>query len=362
MTDPSPDRTDPQAAPNQGEKIEAHTPLVATAHLPAVGGRIGSELEHFIVEELPLYEASGEGEHLYVFLEKRGATTQDLIQAVARTANVRPQDVGAAGMKDKHAITRQWLSLPATARPPEDWELPEFATLLERSRHRNKLRTGHLRANRFELFVRGAGAEGADEARARLTQLAERGVPAYFGAQRFGRDGANLEAARRWIVEGGRAPRDRFRKKLLVSTLQAALFNELCAERVREGTMDGAIDGDLMRKEETGGLFVCESVEIDRERARRFEISATGPMFGAKMRSPEGEALAREQAALARWNLRPEDLDRFRASGAGTRRPYRVRLTNPRLEVEPDGIRLLFTLPSGAYATVVLAELVRSSA
>lgn len=322
-------------------------------------GVIRATPEDFRVDEVPAYEPEGSGDHLFVRFEKTGLGTPEAVRRIARALDVDPRETGYAGLKDRHAVTRQWASFlfgdPARL---EEADI-DGVTVLETARHRHKLRTGHLRGNRFILFVRGASGN-VEEAEARLATLARRGVPAYFGEQRFGHGGQNLEDARRWLVEGGRAPRDRFKKKLLVSTLQAALFNELCAERVREGTMDGAIAGDLMRKEETGGLFVSDDVERDRQRAQDFEVSATGPMVGAKMRWPEGEALAREEAALARWKLRPEDLERFRASGAGTRRPYRVRLSEPRLEVEPEGVRLMFTLPSGAYATVVLAELVRA--
>ncbi len=325
---------------------------------PPLKGAVRARPEDFRVDEVPAYLPEGSGDHLFVRFEKTGLDTKEAVRRIARALDVDPREAGFAGMKDRHAVTRQWASfLFGDAARLEAADI-EGVKVLEASRHRNKLRTGHLAANRFDLFVRGASGDSAGDARARLETLARRGVPAYYGEQRFGRDGANLEAAHRWLVEGGRAPRDRFQKKLLVSTLQAAIFNELCAERVLEGTMDGAIEGDLLRKEETGGLFVSEALEVDRERAGRFEISATGPMIGAKMRWPEGEARAREEAALARWRLSPADLERFRASGEGTRRPYRVRLTDARLEVEPEGVRLLFTLPSGAYATIVLAELV----
>lgn len=325
-----------------------------------LAGRVRDRPEDFRVDEIPAYAPEGTGDHLFVRFEKVGLDTKQAVDRIARVLGVDPREAGFAGMKDRHAITRQWASFLFGDEAKLRGAHIEGVTVLETARHRHKLRTGHLRGNRFELFVRGATGERADEAKARLQTLARRGVPAYFGEQRFGRGGENLARARRWIIERGPAPHDRFARKLLVSTLQAAIFNELCAERVREGSIDGAIDGDLMRKEDTGGLFVSQAVDIDAERAARFEISATGPMVGATMRWPEGEARAREEAALARWNLRPEDLERFRAAGPGTRRPYRVKLGDPQLEIEPDGVRLLFTLPAGAYATVVLAELVRA--
>jgi tRNA pseudouridine13 synthase len=141
--------------------------------------------------------------------------------------------------------------------------------------------------------------------------------------------------------------------------LQSSLFNVLCAARVRAGELASVVDGDLCRKEETGGLFLVEDVATEAERAARFEISATGPMFGAKMRWPEREAKRREEEVLAGGGLDLEALARFAKWGEGTRRPYRVRLGNPEIESDEDGIVVAFDLPAGAYATVVMRELTR---
>ncbi len=316
--------------------------------------------EDFRVDEVPAYLPEGEGDHLFVRFEKTGLDTPQAVRRIASVLGVDPKNAGWAGLKDRHAVTRQWASFlfgdPAKLEGAEI----EGVRVLEAARHRNKLRTGHLSANRFELVVRCDEVAGLEEAQRRLGDLERRGVPAYYGEQRFGRDGHNLVAARRWLVEGGKAPRDRFRRKLYVSTLQASIFNDLLAARVTEGTMDDVVPGDLLRKEDTGGLFASERTEDDRPRAARFEVSATGPMFGARMRWPEGEAAEREEAALREAGLTRADLERFRSSGEGTRRPYRFKLGDPAIEPVPDGIRLCFTLPSGAYATVVLRELVRA--
>ncbi len=329
-----------------------------TGSPPPLTGVVRAEPADFRVDEVPAYEPEGSGDHLFVRFEKIGLDTPEAVKRIAAALSVSPKDAGWAGLKDRHAITRQWASFlfgdPARLEGAEI----EGVRILEAARHRNKLRTGHLRANRFELRIRCDDVSGLPEAQVRLAELERRGVPAYFGEQRFGREGQNLDAARRWLIEGGRAPRDRFRRKLYVSTLQSALFNEMLAERVREGTMDGLVPGDLMRKEDTGGLFVSEGDE-DRARVTAFEISATGPMIGDRMRWPEGEAKAREEAAMARWGLEREHLARFRSSGEGTRRPYRFRLSDPAIEPVPEGALVSFTLPSGAYATVVLRELVQ---
>jgi tRNA pseudouridine13 synthase len=316
-------------------------------------GTIRSAAADFRVDEVPAYSPCGEGEHLYVRFEKIDLDTREAVRRIARALGVHERDSGVAGMKDRRAITTQWASFGrGEAERLNDSEI-DGVRVLEVSRHTNKLRTGHLRANRFDILVRGGAHDTIDDVRARLDELARRGVPNYYGEQRFGRD--NLGAARRWLLEGGRAPRDRFERKLLVSTLQSSLFNELLAERVRERSIDSVIDGDLLRKEETGGMFVTEGPG-DVERAARFEVSATGPMFGAKMRWPEGEAKRREEATLERAGVSMATLEQFEKSGAGTRRPYRVQIEGAEVLADPDGVRLRFTLPSGAYATVVLRE------
>lgn len=330
-----------------------------TGSPPPLIGVVRAEPADFRVDEVPAYPPEGSGDHLFVRFEKEGLDTPEAVRRIAGALGVSAKDAGWAGLKDRHAITRQWASFLFGDPAGLEGQSIEGVRVLETARHRHKLRTGHLRANRFELRVRCEDTRGLDEARARLEELARRGTPAYFGEQRFGREGQNLDAARRWIVEGGRAPKDRWKRKLYVSTLQSALFNELLADRIREGTIDGVIPGDLLRKEDTGGLFVSESTEEDRERAARFEISATGPMFGDRMRWPEGEAKAREEAALERWGLTREHLARFRSSGEGTRRPYRFRIDDASIDAVPEGALVRFTLPSGAYATVVLRELVR---
>lgn len=321
-------------------------------------GAVRERPEDFVVDEIPAYLPSGAGDHLYVRFEKRELTTPDAVRRIARAVGVDPRAAGFAGMKDKHAITTQWASFERG--DPAGLDAPlEGLRVLERARHGNKLRTGHLAGNRFDLLLRGAHAADAPRAEAILAVLTARGVPAYFGPQRFGRDGDTLGDALRWLVGGGRPPRDRFRQKLLASAFQSALFNELLAARIREGLFTAVIAGDLLQKVETGGLFVSEDPAVDGPRAEAFEVTATGPMFGPKMRWPEGEARAREEAVLRAHGLEPASLRALGKAGPGTRRPYRVRLADATVSAEPEGVRLRFTLPAGAYATVVLRELLR---
>ncbi len=320
-----------------------------------LAGRIRVTPEDFRVVEELAYEAAGEGEHLYVRFEKTELTTPEAVRRIAAALDVDPRGSGWAGLKDRRAITEQWASFHRADPARLDRATIDGVRILEAKPHGHKLRTGHVRSNRFALVVRG---EADVEATARaLDELARRGVPNYFGEQRFGVGGSNLARAVRWLLEGGRPPRKKHERKLFVSTFQSALFNELLGARVAARELDAVVDGDLLRKEDSGGLFVTEDPAVDGPRAAAFELSATGPMFGARMRWPEGEAKAREEATLAAWGMRPEDLNAFRAAGPGTRRPYRAQLLDARAEAHPEGARIVMTLPAGVYATVVLREL-----
>ena len=328
---------------------------------PAISGLLKDRPEDFRVDEIPAYSPSGAGEHLFVHFEKTGLDTKEAVRRIARALEVEPRDAGFAGLKDRHAITTQWASFHRGDRARLDGAAIDGVRVISAELHENKLRTGHLRGNRFRLRLRGTPEDALPIARERLERLASHGAPNYFGEQRFGRDRDNAVRARAWIVEGGRPPREPFERKLLVSAWQSDLFNQLCAERVRDGSWCSVIDGDLCKKEETGGMFVSAEPEVDRERAARFEISATGPMFGASMRWPEREALRREEETLARAGIADRALlARFAKAGEGTRRPYRVKLGSPEIEADSEGLVLAFDLPSGAYATVVLREITRN--
>jgi tRNA pseudouridine13 synthase len=333
----------------------------STDHLGAIHGELKVSPEDFEVEEIPAYAPSGEGEHLYLWIEKRGLNTQDAIRALGEALGTGPDGAGSAGLKDRDALTRQWLSFH-TPRTPEPAELErEGLRVLAVSRHGNKLRTGHLQGNRFRLRLRGTPASELSTARAIAEQLVSHGMPNYFGAQRFGRGGDNLRRAYAWIAERGKPPGPPFLRKLFVSTLQSALFNVWLGERVAAGRVGTTVPGDVLRKEETGGMFVSSDAAVDAPRVTSWEISPTGPMFGASMRSAQAEEAEIEQALLARFGLDAAAFERVHKAGEGTRRVARIRPTE--LELSPleggEGLALAFTLPKGAYATVLVAELTK---
>jgi tRNA pseudouridine13 synthase len=350
---------DPVASARALSARLSHLPQL-TGDIPRVQGELKLRPEDFEVEELPAYPPGGSGEHLYLWIEKRELNTQDAVARIAQSIGARTDGAGYAGLKDRRAVTRQWLSFHHAATPEPAQIAVEGVRVLAVSRHVNKLRTGHLRGNRFTVRLTGVPTEHDAHASAALARLAEQGLPNYYGAQRFGFEGKNLSSAWAWIVGGGRPPGKPFLRKLFVSTLQSALFNAWLGDRIEAGELLCALEGDIMRKEETGGLFACSDAALDSERVRSWEISATGPMFGARMRSAEATALARELALLERFGVASEHFERVARSGEGTRRPSRVRVSDIAQRRDGEDLVLSFTLPKGSYATVLLAELTKT--
>jgi len=338
--------------------------------------RIKSTPEDFVVEEVPLYEPSGEGSHVYVRFTKRDLTTEQAVSRIARALGAEPREAGIAGMKDKVAVTTQTVSfLSPTGTSPDVVE--ERARALgdslegiqvhEARRHTNKLKPGHLAENRFTIVVRGLPPGSREGVVAALEEVGKRGLPNAFGAQRFGREGDNAERARAWIMGEGPAPRDPRLRRLHWSSLQSAVFNAVLGARIQEGTWHLPIEGDLVKRRPSGGLFICTDVQADRARAEQGEVTPTGPMVGVKMRSPEGAALALERAICEQILGKTFDLERTKKLGEGTRRALRlwvgdlrVEAVTPRPEEEQaEGLRVYFVLPKGAYATTVLEAAIR---
>ncbi len=309
--------------------------------------------EDFEVEELPAYLPSGEAgaEHLFLWVEKRGVSTPDAAKRLCRALGLKERDISWAGLKDKQAVTRQFFCISSKV-DVSAFSDPDVR-ILEAKRHRNKLKNGHLRGNRFKLVVRQVADAAAF--RAAFDRLVAEGVPNFFGEQRFG--SRNAEVGKKLLLEGGRLPR--FERKLMLSAYQSLLFNRALERRIAAGTLSTALKGDVLKKHETGGEFVCAEPAVDQPRVAAFEVSPTGPMFGPEMRRAEGDVGAAEQALLDEEGI---TLKTFEAGGdetRGTRRLFRVQLGEPSLSIEGDVARLAFSLPSGSYATVVLDVLTR---
>ena len=328
-----------------------------------------SRPEDFVVDELPAYRPCGQGEHLYLTFRKVGLTTLDAIGALARALGVDPRGTGFAGMKDRHAVTTQTASFPFPLARAVEADVAAIAvpgvTILEVARHGNKLKPGHLEGNRFTIVLRDLAPADVDVARAALEAAGRAGVPNEFGPQRFGRDGDNPERALAWLAGRERGPRDKRQQRLLFSALQSRWFNQVLARREAEGTWAEILPGDLAKKHDSGGLFPVplDGPDLDDARARGVAgaISPTGPMFGSKMRWPEGAPRAIEDAVMAEGFGDPAKLEAFRHLGEGTRRSLRLEVSGLAVTplVDGGGLTVSFVLPKGGYATTVLGRACR---
>jgi tRNA pseudouridine13 synthase len=352
---------------SRDSRLQPSEPLLTSA-LPGTGGVIRHP-EDFIVEELPAYLPQGEGEHVFAWIEKRLLTTPKAVEILARHVGASSRDCGYAGMKDKHAVTRQWISLPvgtderALARfdfIPQDESLGEQLRVLEVRRHKNKLRTGHLRGNRFCVRLRELDVdenEGEKRASHAICVL-ERGMPNYFGAQRFGARGNNAQFAREILAGSARPPRDKRRRRLIASALQSELFNALLAKRLSEGRLFTMFDGDVLQKRDSGGLFVSEARSVDQKRLDERKVTTTGPLWGPRTPLARGgsEAEIFEAGLLERSGLSVADFERFGRDARGGRRPLFVIPARLAVLRADGGLELQFELSAGSYATTLIRE------
>lgn len=348
------------------ERTDWELPYYSPATL-RVGGVFKLSPEDFEVEEIPAYLPSGEGDHRYLWIEKTNVAAEQLVRHIAQTMGIRRDDVGVAGLKDRQAVTRQWISVPFSEEHDlEQLNMPNIRVLSE-SRHRNKLKTGHLKGNKFTLWLRDV----TPDAGSHLTQLVDfinaNGVPNYFGDQRFGRDGETLDLGMK-LLKGEETPksipfsRRKFLLRLALSAVQSQLFNELLAERIRTQSVSDVAEGDVMEVAASGGLFHVDDVDEARERVGSGEILTTGPLFGAKMKSPTGTSRERELAVLAAHGLSLDDFNRFPKLTRGARRSLLIHPHEVAGEyvAAEKSVRLSFDLPSGSYATIVLREFTKS--
>lgn len=347
---------DPAGAADRRERLSfswSKLPFVVP-EAPGTGGEIRSVPEDFVVEEVPLYQPSGQGSHLYLLVRKRSLTTRDLVTALVG-AGVSEVAIGVAGLKDKHAVTTQWLSLPERDEAAVEAlvALPGVE-VLERSLHGNKLGLGHLRGNRFRVTIRRTRPEAARAARTALQMLAERGAPNWFGPQRFGRYGSNAYDGWR-VLRGEHVPGGHRLNRFFVSALQSLFFNEVLAERVRAGLYETVVEGDWARKHDTGGTFLVEDESGESHRAAALEISATVPLYGRKVKPSPAKAGEIESGVLGELGLGWKDF----TSRRGDRRITRILVSASHVTEVENGLVLEFELPKGSYATSVLREVMK---
>ena len=404
-----------------------------TADVPGIGGRLKQRPEDFLVEEMPAYEPCGEGEHIFMMIEKRELGTMELVRILAQHFGVATGAIGVAGLKDKFALTRQVVSVHAPGKKIEDFPMirDERIGVLWTDYHRNKLRRGQLAGNRFSVRIRDVRPTDVRHALACFRILETSGVPNRLGEQRFGARANNHLIGRALVLgdargaidcllgpEAGEAEPPRFRSayasgdfatalqytprrltaesaalrvlarggdharalkaidrrviEFFLSAMQSAVFNAVLDARMASGTLGELGVGDIAFKHDNGACFAVGEADLAdgalRPRLDRLEISPTGPMWGGAMMRASGEVGVREVAALERFGLRTSDIEAFgrtsREMFDGVRRPLRIPLKDPDVEggVDEHGafVRLAFTLPRGAFATVVAREVMKS--
>lgn len=400
---------------------QKHIHPYLTSKIRGIGGIIKESPEDFLVEEIPSYLPCGTGEHCYLTIEKRGITTLEAISRIAAALKVPEREVGYAGMKDAVGVTRQTLSIRRIT--PENALALELngIKILSAERHSNKLKIGHLKGNRFCVVIRGVSADAAQLVPAILALLGKRGVPNYFGYQRYGAQGnshligaamlrqdwrecvdrligeavavrdevwgaaicayqrGDLDEALRLFPRHCRSERDVLQrlaarpgeyekafsavhprlKKLYLSALQSFLFDQTVAARIED--IDRLKAGDLAIKHANGACFLVEDAVAEQERADALEISPSGPMFGCKMKRPEGAALELERKIMEMAGV---NLPLFDLPGGlrmeGERRPLRVPAGDLSWNISGDAVTVEFTLPKGSYATSLLREITKT--
>jgi tRNA pseudouridine13 synthase len=334
------------------------TPPLFTADLPGVGGRVRVRDDDFEVEEVPSYEPCGSGDHLYLWIEKRGIAPEFFARLIAVRLGTYPGNVGTAGLKDRHAVTRQWVSVPKECEPNVGKIDGDGIRVLKTGLHTNKLKPGHLRGNRFRILIREATREASADAI--LDRIRAQGLPNFYGPQRFGREGSTVALGFQCLA--GQAPKRirPFLFRFALSAVQSLLFNDYLARRLRDGLFRTVLEGDAMAKWPVGGMFVAKDVAVEQARFDARETVTAGPMFGKKTYPTEGDAAEREADVLRDHKMSPATFAGFGKLVLGTRRHNLVYLDDLAAAWEPDGLRLSFTLPAGSYATVLLAEVMKS--
>jgi tRNA pseudouridine13 synthase len=313
--------------------------------------------EDFQVDEVLDIPLAGEGEHLWLWVEKRGLNTEEAARRIARAAGVPLRMISYAGLKDRQALTRQWFSLHLPGKADPELAAAEGADLkvLKVARHLRKLQRGAHSANGFTLRLTQLNAD-RDALQLRLQSIVEQGIPNYFGLQRFGYEGGNVHEARVYAERKVLPERRNLRSRLL-SSARSYLFNRLLAERVTDGTWSQARVGDLLAFTDSRSFFMAGEAECSDPRLAILDLHPTGPLWGAGV-SPAGEAVQLQEQAIAQHDT-PLVEWLVEAGMAHERRILRLPIGSLTWHYpEPDILQLEFVLPAGCFATVLVRELV----
>lgn len=340
------------------------SPILQAALQPACahGGPLGKGVirqqpEDFIVEEISSVVFTGEGEHVCLYIRKRGLNTEDVARQLSKLADVKRRDVSFAGLKDRHAVTTQWFSVYLPGAEEPDWQSldSDEIQVLEVMRNARKLRRGTLAGNRFQITVREFDVDAA-MLDARLQDITEQGVPNYFGSQRFGRGGSNLERAQEMLA-GRRVKREQ--RSHYLSAARSMLFNRVLSQRVSAGNWNQLLGGEVCILAGSRGFFATDAVDAELEqRLLAKDIHPSGPLWGKGVLPTQGEALKLEQAVLTGLQDWCDGLEK--AGLKMERRSLRLIVEELQWTYEGKTLVLNFSLPAGCFATAVLREIVET--
>ncbi len=332
---------------------------------PICSGQLRAQPEDFYVDEILGFEPAGEGEHIFIHVEKVLQNTEWIAKQMTRFANVRSMDVSYSGQKDRRAVTRQWFSIYYPKGDPLDWSQfsVDGVTLLQVTRHQKKLRRGSHKANRFRIRLTQLNGE-VETLPQKLEALEKNGVPNYFGEQRFGKELGNLTNAEHYFA-GQRKAKNKFQRGMLLSAARSYLFNQVLAARVTNGTWNQILQGDVFTLDRNGADFYLkddatqEALSDVAQRNVAGDVHITGPLWGEGSYTPWGEAAELEQTVLADFQLFKQGLEKARLKHE--RRSLRLPIKNLQWNFEEcDKLVCDFQLPKGGYATSVIREILRS--
>ncbi len=331
--------------------------------------------DDFVVDEVPLYEFSGSGEHLIINIRKKNITTDELIKKISKEINLHPKFIGYAGLKDKKSLSRQYISIPRKYEEFCSRIEDERVKILSKTYHNNKIRIGHLKGNRFFIRIKKLNPVDAKKLSRALKEISKEGIPNYFGYQRFGNDGDNFELGKK-IASGELNLKDRKKSTFLLSSYQSYLFNNWLQKRVemskildefepkesslalnielelaeklkKQSAFFKVFEGDLMQHYPFGKIFYAEDLDVESERFFRKEISPTGLLCGKRVKISKNFA----------YELEKEYIDEI-INESGSRRYAWIFPEDITFEYKEENFwgEISFFLPKGAYATVLLEE------
>ncbi len=353
------------------QNLESEKLPYVTSEIDGIYGKIKEIPEHFIVKEIPLYNPSGSGNHLYVNFTKKGVTTRDVEKKLGEIFNLGSKKIGSAGMKDKNAITTQTISMEFSEAELTQEKIQEIKEKIESipnvnvnwlKQHQNKLRKGHLLGNKFTITISDLDKKEKKSAVRNCKKIIQKisscGLPNFYGEQRFGVNSNNHIKGRDMILAGIR-PRI-WLERFFVDSYQSYLFNLYLIKRIEKGFFDKLLVGDIAKKHDTGGIFSVEKKNLkqDQKRFDSKQISFTGPIFGKKMSRPSNDSWELEESVIDSQEISLETLESLGIEG--TRRVGRIFLKGFSVKECEEGIIVEFELPKGSFATVVLREIMKN--